>query len=100
MHTNAVLWAGHQVHHSSDHYNFSTAYGFCFRWQHRNPPSLSPPSMRQSWWQAITHITIFAVAPFFPTPMIAYCSILNTLYQVRCYWTSVESFFLLIAGLL
>jgi alkylglycerol monooxygenase len=46
-----ILWAGHSVHHSSEHYNLSTA-------------------LRQSWWQGVAApLYYLPMALFFPTPV-------------------------------
>ena len=52
-----------KVHHSSDHYNLTTA-------------------LRQSWWQQATHVLELTLAPFFPLKMLVPCAAFNTLYQV------------------
>jgi alkylglycerol monooxygenase len=62
---NAVsLSSSAQVHHSSDHYNLSTA-------------------LRQSWWQSATHFLELPLAFFFPMAIFVPCAAFNTLYQVR-----------------
>eukprot|EP00285_Hemiselmis_virescens_P018860 CAMPEP_0173380972 /NCGR_PEP_ID=MMETSP1356-20130122/3501_1 /TAXON_ID=77927 ORGANISM="Hemiselmis virescens, Strain PCC157" /NCGR_SAMPLE_ID=MMETSP1356 /ASSEMBLY_ACC=CAM_ASM_000847 /LENGTH=541 /DNA_ID=CAMNT_0014334699 /DNA_START=133 /DNA_END=1760 /DNA_ORIENTATION=- len=46
-----ILWAGHSVHHSSDHYNLATA-------------------LRQSWFQGVAApLYYLPMAIFFPTPV-------------------------------
>eukprot|EP00466_Bigelowiella_natans_P014508 jgi/Bigna1/85312/estExt_fgenesh1_pg.C_30222 len=39
-HTNAIMWAGHSTHHSSEYFNLSTA-------------------LRQSWWQALSSFWVY-----------------------------------------
>jgi hypothetical protein len=62
-HTNALLWAGHQHHHTSEHYNFSTA-------------------LRQGWFQGIYSMLseLPAGCLFSPQTYLAARSI-NTVYQ-------------------
>ncbi|EGD82658.1 sterol desaturase [Salpingoeca rosetta] len=62
-HTNQLFWAGHQVHHSSEHYNLSTA-------------------LRQSWWQAACgELLKLPFALFIPPQVYLINSSLNTVYQ-------------------
>eukprot|EP00049_Salpingoeca_infusionum_P015672 m.306910 g.306910 ORF g.306910 m.306910 type:complete len:508 (-) comp15927_c0_seq2:1607-3130(-) len=62
-HTIGLFWAGHQVHHSSEHYNLSTA-------------------LRQSWWQTV--YSIQGPLPFalvIPPQIYLVHSAWNTIYQ-------------------
>eukprot|EP00055_Hartaetosiga_balthica_P013384 m.68630 g.68630 ORF g.68630 m.68630 type:complete len:486 (+) comp8248_c0_seq1:36-1493(+) len=62
-HTVSIFWAGHQVHHSSEHYNLGTA-------------------LRQSWWQYLTGALLELPFAFFVPPHMWFiCSSWNTLYQ-------------------
>ena len=62
-HTNELFWAGHRVHHSSEHYNLSTA-------------------LRQSWWQPVCGEFIKLPLALFVPPVVMLISFsLNTIYQ-------------------
>eukprot|EP00281_Chroomonas_sp_CCMP1168_P031285 CAMPEP_0206241954 /NCGR_PEP_ID=MMETSP0047_2-20121206/16791_1 /ASSEMBLY_ACC=CAM_ASM_000192 /TAXON_ID=195065 /ORGANISM="Chroomonas mesostigmatica_cf, Strain CCMP1168" /LENGTH=516 /DNA_ID=CAMNT_0053666925 /DNA_START=90 /DNA_END=1637 /DNA_ORIENTATION=+ len=58
-----MLWAGHSVHHSSDHFNFSTA-------------------LRQSWFQGVAAPLFWLpMALLFPTPIYMAMYNANIVYQ-------------------
>ena len=62
-HQLAFLWAGHSVHHSSEHYNLSTA-------------------LRQSIWQHLYEtLSFIPAALFFPPSLYITCVAWNTIYQ-------------------
>eukprot|EP01012_Entosiphon_sulcatum_P003910 TRINITY_DN11412_c0_g1_i1.p1 TRINITY_DN11412_c0_g1~~TRINITY_DN11412_c0_g1_i1.p1 ORF type:complete len:480 (-),score=28.55 TRINITY_DN11412_c0_g1_i1:6-1424(-) len=62
-HEFSVLWAGHSVHHSSDHYNLSTA-------------------LRQSWWQGTVSWVFYLPAALACPPAVMFTvEQANTLYQ-------------------
>jgi sterol desaturase/sphingolipid hydroxylase (fatty acid hydroxylase superfamily) len=65
-----ILWCAHHQHHSSDHYNLSTA-------------------LRQSWTEHLTAPLFWAILPLigFPVEMILVQMALNLLYQ---YWLHTE----------
>lgn len=66
------LWAAHVTHHSSQHYNLSTA-------------------LRQSWTGALTPELLFKVPLLlvgFPLPMILFVSGINLVYQ---FWIHTEA---------
>ncbi|PIK46473.1 putative alkylglycerol monooxygenase [Apostichopus japonicus] len=64
-----ILWAAHQVHHSSEDYNLTTA-------------------LRQSILQRLTSWTFYIpLAPFIPPSLILVHSQFNTLYQ---FWIHTE----------
>ncbi len=65
------FWASHVVHHSSQHYNLSTA-------------------LRQTWTGFISLSFVFRLPLFligFPPPMIFFCGGLNLIYQ---FWIHTE----------
>lgn len=72
-HTVRWWWADHVVHHSSQHYNLSTA-------------------LRQPWLSPLTFKFIFfgtwLVLLGFPIAMVAFCSALNLVYQ---FWIHTEA---------
>eukprot|EP00051_Salpingoeca_urceolata_P017983 m.249955 g.249955 ORF g.249955 m.249955 type:complete len:576 (-) comp19092_c0_seq7:79-1806(-) len=71
-HEVAFLWAGHSVHHSSEHYNFSTA-------------------LRQSAWQGVYHTALaFVLALFFPPVCFATAKSLNVVYQFWVHTTVIR----------
>jgi len=62
-HELGFMWAGHSVHHSSEHYNLSTA-------------------LRQSWWQAVLAPAVYLpLALFFPPALYAALEQANIVYQ-------------------
>ena len=65
-----LMWCGHHNHHSSEHYNLSTA-------------------LRQSWTEQLVHPLFWAPLPLlgFPVEMIIIQMALNLLYQ---YWLHTE----------
>ncbi len=65
------FWAGHVVHHSSQHYNLSTA-------------------LRQTWTGFFAVSFIFRLPLFllFPPPMLFFCAGLNLIYQ---FWIHTEA---------
>ncbi|MFN3315061.1 MAG: sterol desaturase family protein, partial [Hyphomonas sp.] len=72
-HTVRWWWADHVIHHSSQHYNLSTA-------------------LRQPWLSPLTFKFIFfgtwLVLLGFPIAMVAFCSALNLVYQ---FWIHTEA---------
>eukprot|EP00736_Rhodelphis_marinus_P000012 Rmarinus@m.25254 len=64
-----IFWASHQVHHSSEDYNLTTA-------------------LRQSYWQKYTSMWFyFPIALIIPPPMFAIHKQFNTIYQ---FWIHTE----------
>eukprot|EP00730_Choanoeca_flexa_P018768 TRINITY_DN9144_c0_g2_i1.p1 TRINITY_DN9144_c0_g2~~TRINITY_DN9144_c0_g2_i1.p1 ORF type:complete len:486 (+),score=75.37 TRINITY_DN9144_c0_g2_i1:42-1499(+) len=62
-HTNALLWAGHQHHHTSEHYNFSTA-------------------LRQGWFQGLYSVMgELPAAILIPPRTYVAAKSINTVYQ-------------------
>eukprot|EP00759_Apiculatamorpha_spiralis_P014238 PhF_6_TR20993/c0_g1_i1/m.30120/K15537/AGMO; alkylglycerol monooxygenase len=62
-HEIAMLWAGHSVHHSSEHFNLTTA-------------------LRQSTWQHVySENFYFPLAFFFPTNLFVLAGQMNLLFQ-------------------
>lgn len=61
-HEYQVLWTGHSVHHSSRHYNLSTA-------------------LRQSWWQGAYNLTLLLLFPFAAPVDARRARYLTTVYQ-------------------
>ncbi|MBC7986256.1 MAG: sterol desaturase family protein [Sphingomonadaceae bacterium] len=65
------FWASHVIHHSSQHYNLSTA-------------------LRQTWTGFFSASFVFRLPLFliFPVPMVLFCSGLNLIYQ---FWIHTEA---------
>ena len=63
-HEVALFWDGHRIHHTSDHYNFSTA-------------------LRQSWFQNVYSLMIDCGGAVVGIPPVLYASVrqFNTIYQ-------------------
>ncbi|EDQ92769.1 uncharacterized protein MONBRDRAFT_21882 [Monosiga brevicollis MX1] len=62
-HTVSLFWAGHQHHHTSEHYNLSTA-------------------LRQGWFQSVySTVYYLPAALFFPPGVFFSCVSVNTVYQ-------------------
>ncbi|MCW5725508.1 MAG: sterol desaturase family protein [Maricaulaceae bacterium] len=72
-HTVRWFWADHVVHHSSQHYNLTTAL---------RQPWLSPLTLKFIWFGS------WMVLLGFPIAMIAFCSALNLIYQ---FWIHTEA---------
>lgn len=72
-HENKVFWVfGHEAHHSSERYNFSTA-------------------LRQTFWQPLyTTFFYLFLAPFFDPKIFAYYKQWNTIFQFWVHTTSVR----------
>jgi len=72
-HQIGIMWIGHSVHHSGEHYNLST-------------------SLRQSWWmKPFSHMSYLPLAFFIPPSIFMFHHQWNTIYQFWVHTCTVRT---------